>query len=59
VQFALEQRSGPYWPFLELMDAIEQASMFDLRSVSESLLLSPADVNRALLKALGNAHEIK
>jgi c-di-GMP phosphodiesterase len=59
VQFALEQQSGPYWPFLELMDAIEQASMFDLRATSESLLLSPADVNRALLKALGNAHEVK
>jgi c-di-GMP phosphodiesterase len=58
VRDALVDGHGAYAPYLELVAAIEQASMFDLRAVSEALLLAPADVNRAVLTALGSGQQI-
>ena len=59
VQQALRGNGGPYGPYLDLVQAIEQESMFDIREQSERLLLSPLDVNRAVLKALQSARELE
>jgi EAL and modified HD-GYP domain-containing signal transduction protein len=49
------ERGGPYSPYLELVGAIERESLFDIRDCSERLLLTPDEVNRALLSALRHA----
>jgi EAL and modified HD-GYP domain-containing signal transduction protein len=58
VQLALRGEGGPYLPFLELVRAIEQESVFDIRERSEALLLGPAGVNRAVLTALQAARHL-
>ena len=40
VQQALRGEGGPYLPYLQLVQAIEQESVFDIREGSERLLLS-------------------
>lgn len=55
---ALRGDGGPYAPFLELVEAIEQSSLFDIRERSEALFLSPAVVNRAVLTALRSAQQL-
>jgi EAL and modified HD-GYP domain-containing signal transduction protein len=51
VQLALVGSRGPYHPYLELVQAMEAESVFDIRERTERLLLSPSEVNRALLAA--------
>ena len=51
VQLALTQGSGRYHPYLELARSVEQASLFDVRECTDALMLSPSEVNRALLLA--------
>jgi EAL and modified HD-GYP domain-containing signal transduction protein len=58
VQQALKGEGGPYLPYLELVQAIEQESLFDIRERTEQVLLSPASVNRAVLTALQGALQI-
>ena len=55
---ALRGAGGPYAPFLELVEAIEQGTLFDIRERSEALLMSPAVVNRAVLTALRSARQL-
>ena len=38
---------GPYMPYLQLVQAIEQESLFDIREHAETLMLGTAAVNRA------------
>jgi EAL and modified HD-GYP domain-containing signal transduction protein len=59
VQQALRGDGGPYGAYLDLVLAIEQESVFDIRELSERLLLGPAAVNRALLAALKTANDIE
>ena len=56
---ALVQGSGRYLPYLELVRAVEQESMFDIRNAAEALMLSAAEVNRALLRALLAARQLE
>lgn len=58
VQQALTGSGGPYQIYLDLVRAIEQESIFDVRECSERLLLGPAVVNRAVLKALHTARQL-
>lgn len=58
VQQALLHDSGPFQPYLALVLAIEQESRFDIRELSEKLLMSQAEVNHALLKALAAARQL-
>jgi EAL and modified HD-GYP domain-containing signal transduction protein len=58
VQQALHDNGGPYAPYLELLRAIEDESVFDIRECSERLMLSGAEVNRAVLTALHGARQI-
>jgi c-di-GMP phosphodiesterase len=58
VQQALLGEGGPFGSILSLVQAIEQESVFDIRELSEQLLLSPSVVNRALLVALHGARQL-
>ncbi len=49
---------GPYAPYLELVRAIEQESLLDIRERSEALMLGAATVNRAVLVALRAARQL-
>jgi c-di-GMP phosphodiesterase len=55
VQQALLDDSGPFHPYLELVRAIEQESLFDMRERADQLFMTPVEVNRALLAALAAA----
>ena len=58
VQQALRDEGGPYKSFLDLVRAIEQEAVFDIREQAEALLLAPAVVNRAVLTALAAARQL-
>lgn len=58
VRQALLGEEGPFLPYLELVQAIEQESVIDVREKSERLMLAPAEVNRALLSALATAAQL-
>ncbi len=55
---ALRGEGGPYQPYLELVRAMEQESIYDTRERAEALLLGPATVNRAVLVALRGARQL-
>lgn len=52
VTSALLTRTGPYTPWLEITHALESGSSRRVREVCKTHDLNPADVNRALLRAL-------
>jgi len=58
VRLALVGDGGPYLPYLDLVRAVENESLFDIRECAERLLLAPAEVNRALLASLRSARQI-
>lgn len=58
VRQALVDEAGPFQPHLDLVRAIEQESLFDIRECSEKLLMGPQEVNRALLAALAAARAL-
>lgn len=58
VQQTLRGDSGPYEPYLDLVRALEQEAVFEIRECTERLLLGPAEVNRALLVALRGARQL-
>ncbi|HNU10041.1 MAG TPA: HDOD domain-containing protein [Rubrivivax sp.] len=58
VRQALLGEEGPFLPYLELVQAIEQESVIDVREKAERLMLAPAEVNRALLSALAAAAQL-
>jgi len=59
VRQALVDATGPYQPFLELVRAVENESIFDIREAAETLLLGEAEINRATLRALASAAQIQ
>jgi EAL and modified HD-GYP domain-containing signal transduction protein len=58
VQQALRGEGGPYLAYLDLVRAIENESVFDIRECAERLLLRPMEVNSALLRALRAARHL-
>lgn len=56
---ALVDEAGPYWPYMEMIRAIEAESLFDIRDASERLLMGAAETNRAILKALAGASQLE
>jgi EAL and modified HD-GYP domain-containing signal transduction protein len=50
--------SGPFVPYLELVRAIEQESVIDIRERADSLMVGLSEVNRALLAALATAAQL-
>lgn len=59
VQQALVDGEGPYQPYLDLAIAVEAESPIDIRERTESMLLSAGEVNRAALKAMGTARQLR
>jgi EAL and modified HD-GYP domain-containing signal transduction protein len=59
VQQALAEDAGPYQPYLELVRAVEGASLFDIRDNAERLMMSVGECNLALLRALAAARQIE
>jgi EAL and modified HD-GYP domain-containing signal transduction protein len=56
---ALVQGEGPYRPYLELAMAVEMESPIDIRDHTEAMMLSSGEVNRAALKAMGTARQLR
>ncbi len=52
VRQALLGQGGPFAPYLALVSAVEQEAAYDTLEAAEQLMLSPAEVNQALLRAL-------
>lgn len=59
VRQALAESSGPYQPFIELVQAVEASSLFDFRESAETLMLSTSEINRAVLRSLMAASELE
>jgi EAL and modified HD-GYP domain-containing signal transduction protein len=55
---ALAEETGPFWPYCELIRAVEAESLFEIRDAAERLLMGQAEMNRALLKALAGASHL-
>jgi c-di-GMP phosphodiesterase len=55
---ALVAHEGPYAPYFRLVEAIEGQSMFDIRDAAEPLMITFADINACLLKAMSNAAQL-
>jgi EAL and modified HD-GYP domain-containing signal transduction protein len=58
VRAALVRGEGPHHPYLELVRAIESASVYDIRSAADALMMSVTTVNRAVLRALAAARQL-
>ena len=59
VQRSLREEGGPFEPYLALVRAVEQESVYDIRECTEALMLGPAEVNRAVLVALRSARQLE
>lgn len=59
VRQALVDQNGPYKPYLDLVQAIENESVFDTRTAIDALMLSPEEVNNAVLRALHKAGQLE
>jgi EAL and modified HD-GYP domain-containing signal transduction protein len=56
---ALIDGSGPYRPYVELVQAVEGQSLFDIRASAEGLFLGMGEINRAQLRALAAAAQLE
>jgi c-di-GMP phosphodiesterase len=59
VRTALVDGQGPLHPFLDVVHAVENESIYDIRETAERLLLGEAAINRATLRALVNAAQLQ
>ena len=59
VRQALVEQSGPYQPYLELVQAIEAESVFDYRERAEALMLGAGEINACVLRALHKAAQLE
>jgi c-di-GMP phosphodiesterase len=56
---ALAEESGPFAPYMAVVRAIENESLYDFREAADQLMMSVAEINRAELRALASAREIE
>lgn len=59
VHQALVDGQGPFLPYLQLVQAMEQGMRSDVREAAERTFLDMAEVNAALLRALALAQELE
>jgi c-di-GMP phosphodiesterase len=59
VRTALVDSQGPFHPFLQVVHAVENESIYDIRESAERLLLGEAAINRATLRALASAAQLQ
>lgn len=58
VRQALVDNAGPFRPYFDVIHAVEQESLFDIRSTADALLMSVTEVNRAQMRALAAAAQL-
>ena len=58
VSAALVHGNGPLMPYLTLVQAVEAASIYDIRAAADDLLMAVPAVNRAVLRALVAARQL-
>jgi EAL and modified HD-GYP domain-containing signal transduction protein len=59
VRVALVDNQGPLQPLLEVVIAVENESIYDIRQAAERLLLGESAINRATLRALASAAQLQ
>ena len=59
VRQALVESTGPFQPYLDLVRAIEQESVHEVKNASEALMLEAADINPCVLRALAKAAQLE
>ncbi|MBL8275688.1 MAG: HDOD domain-containing protein [Pelomonas sp.] len=59
VRQALVEGSGPFLPYLELVQAIESESVFDYRERADALMLGAGEINACVLRALHKAAQLE
>jgi EAL and modified HD-GYP domain-containing signal transduction protein len=59
VRQALLGEPGPFLPYLDLVQAIEQESVIDIRDAADRLMVGLSEVNRALLASLATAAQFE
>ncbi|MFZ5542447.1 MAG: EAL and HDOD domain-containing protein [Pseudomonadota bacterium] len=56
---ALVDNAGPFQPYMDVVNAVEQESLFDIRTAADALLMSVTEINRAELRALAAATQLE
>jgi len=56
---ALVDNTGPYQPYFNVVQAVENESLFDFRASADALMLSVGEINHAVLTALTAAAKIE
>lgn len=59
VRQALVDGSGPFQPYLQLVEAIESESVFDYRERADALMLGAGEINACVLRALHKAAQLE
>ena len=59
VRQALLGEDGPFLPYLQLVQAIEEESLIDIREGADRLMIGQSEINRALLAALASAAQLE
>jgi EAL and modified HD-GYP domain-containing signal transduction protein len=59
VRQALADNTGPYQPYIELVQAVEGEALFEFRDAADKLMMSVSEINRAQLRALMAAAELE
>ncbi len=59
VRQALVDESGPFLPYLQLVQAIESESVFDYRERADALMLGAGEINACVLRALHKAAQLE
>jgi len=59
VRQALAESGGPYQPYLELVEAVENETLYEFREAADKLMMSVSEINRAELRALMSASELE
>jgi c-di-GMP phosphodiesterase len=56
---ALAEETGPFQPYVNMVRAIENESLFDFRECADALMTSVSEINRAQLRALMAASQLE
>ncbi len=59
VRQALTENTGPYQPYIELVQAVEGETLYEFREAADKLMMSVSEINRAELRALMAASELE
>jgi c-di-GMP phosphodiesterase len=59
VRQALCDNTGPFQPYMELVQAVEGEGLFEFRDAADKLMMSVSEINRAQLRALMAASELE